>query len=303
MRAITIGNFDGVHAGHQALLAEARVRAGRTGEVVAVTLESHPASLLNPSHVPPSVQTLQERRDWLLKCGADRVHVLATTAELLAMDAAEFIAWLRKDLPFEFIVEGRDFRFGRGREGDLAALRAMGSRLGFEVAEVAAVEVCLGDSSVAAASSSLLRWLIQNGRVEDAAKVMARPYQLTGRVEQGDQRGRTLGWPTANVATQGQLLPGDGIYAGIATLPSGARRRAAISVGTKPTFGRAARTVEAFLLDHTAPLDDYGWTLTLEFSRWLREQSRFDGVEALLEQMNRDTQRTRLEIADELVLA
>lgn len=268
-----------------------------------MTLESHPASLLNPSHVPPSVQTLQERRDWLLKCGADRVHVLATTAELLAMDAAEFIAWLRKDLPFEFIVEGRDFRFGRGREGDLAALRAMGSRLGFEVAEVAAVEVCLGDSSVAAASSSLLRWLIQNGRVEDAAKVMARPYQLTGRVEQGDQRGRTLGWPTANVATQGQLLPGDGIYAGIATLPSGARRRAAISVGTKPTFGRAARTVEAFLLDHTAPLDDYGWTLTLEFSRWLREQSRFDGVEALLEQMNRDTQRTRLEIADELVLA
>jgi len=132
--------------------------------------------------------------------------------------------------------------------------------------------------------------------------VLGRAYQLTGVVQKGDQRGRTLGWPTANIATGARLIPSDGIYAGVATLPTGARKRAAISIGTKPTFGANARTVEAFLLDHKAPLDDYGWTLTLEFTRWLRGQERFDGVDALQEQMARDTQRTRQEISQEVVL-
>ncbi len=302
LRCITIGNFDGVHVGHQALLARARVLAGSGGQVVAVTFDPHPVMLLKPELAPPAVQTLQERRECLLKYGADDVHVINTTKELLTMSAEQFIAWLRAEIVFDCIVEGPDFHFGKDRAGDMNALRMIGLKNNFLVDQVEPVEVTLGDASRAVASSSLLRWLLQNGRVDDVATVMSRAYQLTGPVEKGDQRGRTLGWPTANMATAGQLLPSNGVYAGIATLPTGARKRAAISIGTKPTFGAHTRTVEAFLLDHKAPLDDYGWTLTLEFTRWLRVQERFDGVDALLEQMARDTQRTRQEIAEEVVL-
>ena len=302
LRCITIGNFDGVHVGHQALLSRARVLAGSGGAVVAVTFDPHPTALLKPMSAPPTVQTLQERQECLLKCGADQVHVINTTTELLAMSATEFIAWLRAEIAFDCIVEGHDFHFGKDRTGDINTLRAIGLKNDFQVDQVEPVEVRLSDASRAVASSSLLRWLLQNGRVNDVAAVLGRAYQLTGVVQKGDQRGRTLGWPTANISTGARLLPSDGIYAGIATLPTGARKRAAISVGTKPTFGAHARTVEAFLLDHKAPLDDYGWTLSLEFSRWLRGQTRFDGVDALLEQMNRDAQRTRQEIAQEVVL-
>ena len=302
LRCITVGNFDGVHVGHQALLSSARILAGSGGQVVAVTFDPHPAALLKPLLAPPAVQTLQERRECLLKCGADQVHVINTTQELLAMSAEKFIAWLRAEIAFDCIVEGPDFHFGKDRAGDINTLRAIGLKNNFQVHQVEPVEVALGDASSAVASSSLLRWLLQNGRVHDVATVMGRAYQLTGVVEKGDQRGRTLGWPTANIATGARLLPSDGIYAGLATLPTGARKRAAISIGTKPTFGANARTVEAFLLDHKAPLDDYGWTLTLEFTRWLRAQERFDGVDALQEQMARDTQRTRQEISQEVVL-
>ena len=302
LRCITVGNFDGVHVGHQALLSSARILAGSGGQVVAVTFDPHPAALLKPLLAPPAVQTLQERRECLFKCGADQVHVINTTQELLAMSAEQFIAWLRAEIAFDCIVEGPDFHFGKDRAGDINTLRAIGLKNNFQVHQVEPVEVALGDASSAVASSSLLRWLLQNGRVHDVATVMGRAYQLTGVVEKGDQRGRTLGWPTANIATGARLLPSDGIYAGLATLPTGARKRAAISIGTKPTFGANARTVEAFLLDHKAPLDDYGWTLTLEFTRWLRAQERFDGVDALQEQMARDTQRTRQEISQEVVL-
>ncbi len=302
LRCITVGNFDGVHVGHQALLARARVLAGSSGQVVAVTFDPHPAMLLKPELAPPAVQTLQERRECLVKYGADDVHVINTTKELLTMSAEQFMAWLREQIAFECIVEGPDFHFGKDRAGDINTLRAIGLKNNFTVDQVEPVEVALSDASSAVASSSLLRWLLQHGRVNDVAAVLGRAYQLTGVVQKGDQRGRTLGWPTANIATGARLIPSDGIYAGIATLPTGARKRAAISIGTKPTFGVHARTVEAFVLDHKAPVDDYGWTLTLEFSRWLRGQTRFDGVQALLEQMNIDAQRTRHEIAEEVVL-
>ncbi len=302
LRCITIGNFDGVHVGHQALLARAGVLAGNGGQVVAVTFDPHPVMLLKPELAPPAVQTLLERRECLLKYGADDVHVINTTKELLAMSARQFMSWLRAQIAFDCIVEGPDFHFGKDREGDMDSLRVIGLENNFKVDQVAPIEVALGDASRAVASSSLLRWLLQHGRVQDVATVLGRAYQLSGVVHKGDQRGRTLGWPTANIETGARLLPSDGVYAGVATLPTGARKPAAISVGTKPTFGAHTRTVEAFLLDHKAPLDDYGWTLTLEFSRWLRGQTRFDGVQALQEQMNMDTQRTRQEIAHEVVL-
>jgi riboflavin kinase/FMN adenylyltransferase len=296
LRCVTIGNFDGVHLGHQALLARARAVAGPGGTVVAVTFEPHPMRLLRPELAPQNVQLPVERLQALRDAGADEVRVLEVKPSLLGMSAEDFIEWLKRDVGFDGIVEGPDFHFGKGRGGDIDLLRTMGAKLGFRVEMVEPVQVQLGDAGVAPASSSLLRWLLAQGRVEDVARVLGRPYAFSGSVVRGDQRGRDLGWPTCNVEHGDRILPADGVYAGVAMLPDGGRRRAAISVGTKPTFGEAERTVEAFLLDHQAPLDQYGWTLTIQFDRWLREQARFDAMPALAAQMHRDVVRTREEI-------
>ena len=161
----------------------------------------------------------------------------------------------------------------------------------------------LADGSTAPASSSLIRWLLAQGRVEEVATVLGRPYGFAGVVVRGDQRGREIGWPTANVEFGDRQVPMDGVYAGIAALPDGSRARAAISVGTKPTFGDAERTVEAYLLDRELPLDHYGWNLALVFSHWIREQARFESLEPLLAQMKRDVARTRELVPQAAVLA
>jgi riboflavin kinase/FMN adenylyltransferase len=293
LRSVTIGNFDGVHLGHQALLSRAREVAGPAGIVTAVTFEPHPMRLLRPEAAPQTVQTPVERRQMLLEAGATDVRVLQVDRALLDQDAATFIRALHADLGFQAIVEGPDFRFGKGRKGELALLRAEGERAGFRVEIVEPVDVRLADGSTAAASSSLVRWLLSQGRVKDVGSVLGRPYAFSGLVVRGDQRGREIGWPTANIEFGERHIPMDGVYAGLATLPDGTRARAAISIGTKPTFGNAERTVEAFLLDRQMPLDRYGWQLRLEFSNWIREQARFDSLEPLLAQMRRDVVRTR----------
>jgi riboflavin kinase/FMN adenylyltransferase len=249
--------------------------------------------LLRPEAAPQTVQTPVERRQMLLEAGATDVRVLQVDRALLDQDAATFIRALHADLGFQAIVEGPDFRFGKGRKGELALLRAEGERAGFRVEIVEPVDVRLADGSTAAASSSLVRWLLSQGRVKDVGSVLGRPYAFSGLVVRGDQRGREIGWPTANIEFGERHIPMDGVYAGLATLPDGTRARAAISIGTKPTFGNAERTVEAFLLDRQMPLDRYGWQLRLEFSNWIREQARFDSLEPLLAQMRRDVVRTR----------
>lgn len=299
---VTIGNFDGVHLGHRALIDRARKVAGASGRVIAVTFEPHPLRLLRPEIAPQTVQLPAERRQALLDAGATDVRVLEVDRSLLQMEASAFLEWLRRDTGFDAIVEGPDFHFGKGRGGDIALLRKEGGRLGFTVEVVEPVLVQLSDGATAAASSSLIRWLLSHGRVEDAARVLGRPYGFGGVVIRGDQRGREIGWPTANVEHGDRLLPADGVYAGTAELPDGTRRRAAISVGTKPTFGDAERTVEAFLLDHQAPLDQYGWRLTVTFDRWLREQARYESIDPLLAQMRRDVVRTRAEIPQEALV-
>jgi riboflavin kinase/FMN adenylyltransferase len=303
LHCVTIGNFDGVHLGHQALLSRAREVAGASGEVTAVTFEPHPMRLLRPEAAPQTVQTPSERREALLGAGATRVRVLQVDRALLDQDAATFIRALHAELGFQVIVEGPDFRFGKGRKGDLALLKAEGEKAGFRVELVDPVDVRLADGSTAAASSSLVRWLLSQGRVDDAARVLGRAYAFSGLVVRGDQRGREIGWPTANVEFGERHIPMDGVYAGLATLPDGTRARAAISVGTKPTFGDAERTVEAFLLDRQMPLDRYGWLLRLEFTNWIREQARFDSLEPLLAQMRRDVVRTRELVTQESMQA
>lgn len=291
MITISIGNFEGVHRGHAALLSAARQvadAAGPGGQVVAVTFDPLPAEVLRPGTSLPRLCEGQEKAARLRASGADEVLTLPTSPGLLALDPAAFVARLREQVAFEAVVEGPDFRFGRGRGGDIATLTELGRALGFTTAVVPEVEVSLPSGPRVAARSSLVRRLLGLGRVLDASAVLGRPYELGGLVVPGDQQGRLLGCPTANLDHGRLLLPGDGVYAGHALLPDGRRCRAAISVGCKPTFEPTPPRCEVHLLGIDLPLDHYGWPLRVQVERWIRGQLAFPAVEPLIEQMQRD---------------
>lgn len=293
MRVVVIGNFDGVHCGHRHLLRTARAVAGAT-RVAAVTFEPLPAEVLRPSTALGRLTPAVVRRGLLLaEGGADEVVELDPRDGILGLEPLEFLEFLQRGQPFGAIVEGPDFRFGRGRAGSVGTLREAGPRMGFEVVEAPVASVTITDGTVVEARSSTIRALLAEGRVADAACVLGRPFELVSPTVRGDRRGRTIGWPTANLDAAGWILPADGVYAGEATLPDGAVAIAAISVGTKPTFGESARTCETTLLAPDGrpialPLDWYGWTICLRFHGFIRGQIRFDGVEALLERMELD---------------
>lgn len=306
---ISIGNFDGVHAGHAALLGRARALAtGHAARVLALTFDPHPATVLRPGQQPDRLCTLARRVELLRAAGADEVAVLAPTPELLGKRPEAFVDQLvSAHAPVAF-VEGADFRFGKGRSGDLNLLATLGRARGFVVEAVPPVSAVLGDQSIVPCSSTMARWLIAHGRVLDAWSVLGRPFEIAGLVVRGDRRGRTIGMPTANIAHEA-MLPADGVYAGVAHLPGGRAMAAAVSVGTKPTFSEApARTAEAFLMPIDAEhaptigaaasawrplpgLDEYGWPLRIELVGWVREQARFADVASLCEQMWRDVAR------------
>lgn len=294
---VTIGTFDGVHAGHAALIARAREFAG-SGRVVAMSFDPHPASRLRPEAEPARLTTFERREALLRGAGADDVVRLIPTDELLSQSPEAFIAQVVADVHPDVFVEGHDFRFGRARAGDVGTLGSLGEQLGFNVEVIESVEVTLGDHTVVRASSTVLRWLLAHGRTGDAALLLGRPYELDGVVERGDRRGRTIGVPTANLATP-CMLPADGVYAGIAVLPDDRRYTAAVSVGDKPMFDGTARVAEAYLLD--APrdgsciegLDEYDWPIRLQIHGWVRDQVRFASVDALLDQIERDCARVR----------
>ncbi len=325
---ITIGNFDGVHAGHVALVKRAReiasgagtpdsvaaaTLAGRathsTTRVVAMTFDPHPLTVLRPETAPACL-TMFERKGALLRAaGADEVVRLMPDAATLGLTPEQFVERVvREHAPIAF-VEGPTFRFGHDRAGDTRTLTGLGRKFGFAVEVVEPVEVTLSDMTVAPATSSLARWLIEHGRVRDAAAVLGRPYVIDGEVVRGERRGRVMGFPTANIRAE-CLVPGDGVYAGVAELGDGRRITAAISVGTKPTFGERERAVEAYLLGEEgerredgktgrredgkpAGLPEYGWKVTLEFVGWVRDQVRFGSVEGLVAQIGRDCERVR----------
>jgi riboflavin kinase / FMN adenylyltransferase len=295
---LTIGSFDGVHVAHAALVARARELAAGGARVVVMALDPHPATVLRPQSAPGRLTTFGQRAELLKRAGADEVVRLEPTPELLSLTPAEFVAGVVRDYAPVAFVEGPDFRFGKGRAGNVGTLAELGATYDFRVVLQEPVELALSDNTVVRASSTIARWLIQHGRVRDAALVLGREYELRGEVVRGDRRGRTIGYPTANLATE-CLPPADGVYSGSARLPDGREFLAAVSVGTKPTFGEHGRAVEAYLLD--APhegaaikgLPEYGWQLALTFSHWLRDQARYHTIEPLLEQMDRDCARAR----------
>ncbi|MFM9181286.1 MAG: bifunctional riboflavin kinase/FMN adenylyltransferase [Phycisphaerales bacterium] len=287
MLVATIGNFDGVHLGHQALVAAARREAGASGRTVAVTFEPLPASVLRPADAPPRLTDARTRERLLLEAGCDEVHTIDPREGVLGEDPEAFIASLRRTLPFGAVVEGTDFRFGRGRSGDIGTLRALGARGGFRAIAIDDVDVDLPDGGRVAARSSLVRWMLAVARVADAARRLGRAHAVRGTVERGDRRGRTLGFPTANIGVPSGMLPRDGVYAGRAVV-DGRTHPAAISIGTKPTFGRSARTCEAHVIGLSRGADDYGWEVELRFDAWIRGQWRFPGPEALAVRLRED---------------
>jgi riboflavin kinase / FMN adenylyltransferase len=269
-RAVAIGTFDGVHRGHRAAI-EAAVASGLRSAVV--TFTPHPRTVLG--YEVQLISSLERRIELIEALGPDDLVVLEFTPELARREPEEFVAEVLDPLGTRIVVAAESFRFGKGRRGDLALLRERG----LEVREVPLVE---------GVSSTRIRELLREGDVAPAARLLGRPPELEGPVVGGDQRGGTLGFPTANLAPDPALLvPAHGIYAGAAL-----GHRAAISIGVNPHYGGRERRVEAFLLDFHDDL--YGRTLRIELWKKLREERAFASEEDLIRQISRDVEETRV---------
>jgi riboflavin kinase/FMN adenylyltransferase len=289
--AVAVGNFDGVHRGHQALVAAALAEArARNGTAVVLTFEPHPSRVLFPERAATLLMTLDQKAEVLARLEVDRLAVLEFTRELAGHTAEEFARdILLATLGAHVVVVGSGFRFGRGRGGNAAALAALGGQLGFDVRLVDPV-LDAGEP----VSSTRIREAIEAGAVDRAAELLGRRYFIEGRVVEGDGRGRTLGFPTANLGVENETLPGRGVYACWCRRldsqpPEDAALPAAVNVGRRPTFDGEHTTVEAHLLGFTGNL--YGRRLRLEFVERLRLEQRFEGKEALREQIQADVAR------------
>jgi riboflavin kinase / FMN adenylyltransferase len=280
---VTIGNFDGVHLGHRAILDRVCQRARELGgQAVAVTFNPHPVKVLRPEVNLPLLTTQDQKLKLLADAGLDAVVVLPFSQKFAAQPAREFVRQYFCDrLRAREVVVGHDYCFGRGREGNIDLLRDMGAVHGFTVQVVWAVEV-----QGAVVSSSLIRAMLRLGKVTEAGRLLGRPYGVAGRVVQGKGRGaKLLGVPTANILTPNELLPASGIYAvwvsrGDAVLPGVA------NIGTCPTFDNSELSLEVHLLDFSSDL--YGEPLEVQFVARLREEQRFPSLEALASQIHAD---------------
>lgn len=292
---VTLGNFDGVHKGHRAVLATL-VERGTALDLpsVAVTFEPHPLSVLRPDAAPERITTSAQRAELLERVGIGALLMMDFTRELAAWSPEHFVehVFVRR-LRAQVVVVGEDTRFGTRNSGDVSTLRELGLRFGFEVIVV----TDLGDDE--RWSSTQIRRMLAAGDVEHAAAVLGRPHRVCGTVVHGDHRGRDLGYPTANLGQENEgMVPADGVYAGWLIrldLPPDAVDRllpAAISIGTNPTFDGTQRRVEAYVLDRT-DLELYGEHVGMEFVRRLRDTLKFASIDALLDQMREDVEQCR----------
>jgi riboflavin kinase/FMN adenylyltransferase len=293
---VTIGNFDGVHLGHQHVVRRCREVADGLAapQVVAVTFDPHPMAVLRPDHAPSALTGIEERAALLGRAGADAVLALPFDREMAAWSPEEFVRRVLVDaLHARGVVVGANFRFGSRAAGDVATLRELGTRYDFTAEGIAL------DGGPQVWSSTYVRTCLAAGDVSGAAEALGRPFSVRGVVVEGDRRGRELGFPTANVPTPGGTAsPADGVYAGwLRRCDTGEALPAAISVGTNPTFdGTRERRVEAYVLDRT-DLELYGVEVEVSFVDRLRGMVRFEGVEALVETMNDDVARARALLA------
>ena len=295
--AVMIGNFDGVHLGHRALIEMSRSTLGVGGRLIALAFNPHPLERLNPGIAPSPIEPFPVRCDRLRAAGVDEVHALDPTPELLGQSPERFVDHVIDQYQPSLIVEGHDFHFGHRREGTPALLRELCQLRGVDAVIVGPVEVALTDQSIVTASSSITRWLLGNGRVRDAGFVLGRPHELLGMVVEGDRLGRTIGFRTANIATD-SMLPRDGVYAGIVTMPCGTRVGGAINIGARPTVQGTQRRAEVHLIERDGSAlqippstPEYGWAIGAELIGWVRDEVRFDSIEVLKGQLERDVRR------------
>lgn len=301
---VTIGVFDGVHRGHAQLIAAAtRAAAERGVPSVLMTFDPHPSEVVRPGTHPPQLATLHRRADLAQEMGIDVFCVVPFTAALAAKSPEEFAhEVLVEQLHAAEVVVGDNFTFGHKAAGDVAKLRELGERFGFEVTAVS----LFGEHAVTF-SSTYIRSCVAAGDVELATEALGRPHRVEGVVVHGEKRGRDLGFPTANVAASTYAaIPGDGVYAAWFTVQRsgrvprgmtiGERYPAAVSVGTNPTFSGQNRTVEAYVLDVDADL--YGQHVAVDFVSRIRGMETYDGVDSLVEAIGNDVAVTRSILGD-----
>jgi riboflavin kinase/FMN adenylyltransferase len=285
---VTVGTFDGLHRGHQRVLAEVVGRAQQRGLAsVLVTFDPHPLEVLNPAACPKLLTLPEEKQELLAGTGLDRVVVLPFTREVAQQSPEEFIRRLRAEHALRELVLGYDHAFGRGRSGDEALVRRLGAAEGFDVAVVDAVR-----EDGQPISSTLIRAAVAHGDLAAAARWLGRPYGLLGRVVPGAGRGRTIGVPTLNLAPEDarKLLPPDGVYA-VWVWWRGTRYGGMMNQGPRPTFAEQGRTLEVHLFDFEG--DVYGETVRVEWVQRLRDVQAFPSRDALVAQLERDRQAAR----------
>ena len=293
--ALTIGAYDGIHLGHRALLRHLRHLADERHLATAiVTFDRHPAQLVRPESAPKLLTDLEQKIGIVERTGlVDYLCILTFDERRRHEKAEDFVREvLVEKLRVRLVVVGADFHFGYQRRGNVAMLGEMGEELGFDVLALDLVTMEGGSGGVAY-SSTLIRGLLMAGDVTGAARLLGRPHEVRGTVVQGDQRGRELGFPTANVTVPPETaLPAEGIYAGWLVAADGVERPAAISLGRRPTFYADGRPqLEAYVLDFDGDL--YGQAVLVRFVARLRDEMRFESVDQLVAQMHRDVAATR----------
>ena len=284
----TVGTFDGLHVGHRAVVGTVQSEAGAEGTSVVVTFDPHPRSVISPDSAPRLLTTLDERADVFARMGVDALAVVEFTQDLRALSPEQFVdKYLLGFLKVDMLVVGYDHGFGRDRAGDIETIRALGEARGFSVSSV---EPTLIDGDPV--SSTRVRRHIELGEMEAAGRLLGAGYPVSGEVVRGDERGRAIGFPTANLEVgETKLLPPNGVYAGEARMEDGSVGIGVCNLGTKPTFGRNDRTLEVHILDFNREI--YGERLTVELSFRLRPEREFETVEDLKTQINQDIVEAR----------
>jgi len=300
---LTIGNFDGVHLGHQEILIAARQTAAeRRTQLVVMTFEPHPLVVLHPQKTPRILTSLALKKHLLAEFGVDCLFVLESTVELLSLSPQDFVEqFIVKNIQPGVVVEGESFNFGYGRGGGVYTLQELGAEKGFEVSVVEAREVRLSTGQTVTISSTMIRNMLEGGRAADAAVALSRPYRLIGQVIPGCGKGKQLGFPTANMEPVRQLVPAEGVYAGFVEIGDDCEQvcqsiqklPAALSIGRAETFGGDnPLAIEAHILTKTVG-ELYGKWLAMDFIECLLRQIRFDSEADLAEQMAKDCKKAK----------
>jgi riboflavin kinase/FMN adenylyltransferase len=282
---LALGNFDGLHRGHVKILERVRRVAGERGSTsVVMTFDPHPPRVVRPDKAPPLLMTNAQRLEAIAQAGIQGCAIVRFTPDVSQWSPETFVASVLVDwLHVAEVWVGANFLFGHDRAGNFSLLRTLGARFGFRAEKIDPVRY-----REFVVSSTRIRRLIAEGRVDEGGALLGHPYFIDGTVEPGDRRGREMGFPTANLHTENELLPPDGVYATTVTL-DGVVRASVTNIGIRPTFGESRRVIETHLLDYEGDL--YGQTLRLSFVQRLRDERRFESLEALRAQIAADVAR------------